>query len=484
MENNEDIWADDLLDRRSEARMLEQYLTRNYRELGGSQAYTIAVDAGFGTGKTWFLRRLGRSLALNHPVAFIDAWMDDTADQPLTALMVAIEDAIEPLLAAASASNPVTKAWTRVKQERWTLARIASVGLLKRAAGFAITQQGVDAMTEAMGKEAAEKAADDNAEAIESVIDQLADTFARKEADAFRERRLSIDRFKQKLGFVIQGLQALGNRAHAPVFVIIDELDRCRPTYAVRLLEEVKHLFAVPGLIFIYGMHGEALGHSIKALYGSEFPADHYLRRFIRRRYQLVEQPLVRMIEVKIASGPLATADILLPRLDQPQGVSQTPLALLIDRYMRANELRARDIDPLFDLLNNFVRLWEGSGPIHGIPLLQQAIALVGNLREPIAPGLTVYPNTNVGMPLSTLSEHYKSWGGKVIDQVRLAGNADAGYSWLYSCLIQESNAIPDRERSINRPSWSAYGERIKQLGRIQMLTLEGTAEGAIDLTR
>lgn len=75
----------------------------------------------------------------------------------------------------------------------------------------------------------------------------------------------------------------------AKVVIIIDELDRCRPTYAIELLERVKHLFDASGVVFILGIDRRQLNHSIRSLYGSEFDATGYLRRFIDLDYRLPE---------------------------------------------------------------------------------------------------------------------------------------------------------------------------------------------------
>ncbi len=54
--------------------------------------------------------------------------------------------------------------------------------------------------------------------------------------------------------------------AQLPIVFFVDELDRCRPAYAIRVLERIKHLFAVPGISFVIGMNREQLGHAIKAV--------------------------------------------------------------------------------------------------------------------------------------------------------------------------------------------------------------------------
>ena len=65
-----------------------------------------------------------------------------------------------------------------------------------------------------------------------------------------------------------------------PLVVMIDELDRCRPSYAVELLEVAKHLFSVDHIVFVLAVNRSELAHAIRALYGGGFDAKGYLRRF------------------------------------------------------------------------------------------------------------------------------------------------------------------------------------------------------------
>ena len=64
-----------------------------------------------------------------------------------------------------------------------------------------------------------------------------------------------------------------------PLVFIIDELDRCRPTFSIELLERVKHIFDIPGIVFVFGINRDELCHSIKSVYG-EIESGIYLRRF------------------------------------------------------------------------------------------------------------------------------------------------------------------------------------------------------------
>lgn len=71
------------------------------------------------------------------------------------------------------------------------------------------------------------------------------------------------------------------------LIIFIDELDRCNPQYAVKLLERVKHYFNHPKVVFVVSYNKAELQHSIKTLYGSEFSADKYLERFFDYEFGL-----------------------------------------------------------------------------------------------------------------------------------------------------------------------------------------------------
>ena len=82
-----------------------------------------------------------------------------------------------------------------------------------------------------------------------------------------------------------------------PLVVVIDELDRCRPSYAVELLKAAKHLFAVDGVVFVLALNRSELSHSIGALYGGKFDATGYLRRFIDVDFRLPDPDRAAFID-------------------------------------------------------------------------------------------------------------------------------------------------------------------------------------------
>ena len=74
-----------------------------------------------------------------------------------------------------------------------------------------------------------------------------------------------------------------GNR----LVVFIDELDRCSPNFAIRLLERIKHYFFKVNITFVLSVNTHELQNTVKQYYGNEFDAFRYLDRFFDIRISL-----------------------------------------------------------------------------------------------------------------------------------------------------------------------------------------------------
>lgn len=69
--------------------------------------------------------------------------------------------------------------------------------------------------------------------------------------------------------------------------LFIDELDRCRPEYAIRLLSDIKCLFENERVIVVYSADLEQLANALEGLYGNNFSTQKYLERFYDRRFEM-----------------------------------------------------------------------------------------------------------------------------------------------------------------------------------------------------
>ncbi len=71
--------------------------------------------------------------------------------------------------------------------------------------------------------------------------------------------------------------------------VFVDELDRCRPDYAINYLETIKHVFDVHGLVLVLAVDYHQLENSAKALFGARLKFADYFRKFVQRTITLPE---------------------------------------------------------------------------------------------------------------------------------------------------------------------------------------------------
>lgn len=217
----------------------------------------IALDGGWGSGKTWFLKRWIAAHRLeNHGRAttvYFDAFSHDFMDDPLIALTGAIGDRLP--------KKAETKIWRRVKAAAAKLARpTGRIGLAVATGGVtAVAGPLIDAAAEAASKE------------IETAAEEF---WAREDG-----RRAAMDQLRAAL--IDLTMAETDGADTIPLVVVVDELDRCRPDYALALLEVVKHFFSVPNVHFVLGVNLEALAHSVRARYGSGIDAERYLRRFV-----------------------------------------------------------------------------------------------------------------------------------------------------------------------------------------------------------
>ena len=238
----------------------------------------FGIDADWGNGKTTFLRMLHRHLVTNGvPVVRFNAWESDYVSDPFTAIATELTDGLG---AKEDESDPKTRAKTDTGLKQATKAVIK--------ARWPAILRSLLAEVPVAGK------------ALEEIVDSFADSFVDDRISAYREARKSVEEFSGAVEDMARVVA--GNREHPLLVVMIDELDRCRPTYAVELLEVAKHLFSVNGVVFVIAVNRAELAHSVQALYGSGFDAKGYLGRFFDVDFRLPDPDRSRFIKETIRS--------------------------------------------------------------------------------------------------------------------------------------------------------------------------------------
>ena len=220
---------------------------------------SIAIDGQWGCGKSFFVKQAKALLEYYNPqiktadIAIVDAaqlelthsflpiyydaWANDNANDPFLSLIHTI----------ATDNNVLSE--DRLKGQ---------VPFLKKAAAF------VDMICDTNIKEFYEQ---------KDADDLLAEI--KKQKDFERTIHEFLDSCKPEVA--------------DRIVIFIDELDRCRPSFAVQLLERVKHYFSYEDVTFVLSINSAELEHTIRAFYGQDFDAHRYLDRFFDYRVELPE---------------------------------------------------------------------------------------------------------------------------------------------------------------------------------------------------
>lgn len=223
----------------------------------------LAIDAAWGNGKTTFLNIWAQYLQnQGFPIIKFNAWETDFSGDPFVALSKELTGGL--------------KEYTHESMAQ-TIEETTKAVLLSAVPG--LIQLGAAGIP---------------------VVGQALASYAEGRLSAYQQAKESVPEFRRALQKMTVDVST--SKGGRPLIVMIDELDRCRPSYAVELLEVAKHLFAVGHIVFVLAVNRSELAHSIKALYGNEFDAQGYLRRFFDVDFVLPAPDRTAFIKEMLAS--------------------------------------------------------------------------------------------------------------------------------------------------------------------------------------
>lgn len=281
------LFPKDRLNRAKYAEFLTGYLSSQgfdpSRTDEEKRNYVINLNSGWGAGKTFFLKRWEKDLANHYPVVYVDAWQKDYSDDPLMTVFSAI---ISSLRKQSGKDSDLIKVPPKI------------LGLLKAAApglarGISKKVIGVD-LLDLLGNSDTGDNSDETKPIDLSNAASEAVSYLLKEHDS---KGKAIDSLKKA---VLEWVKVTVNAKELsfPAFILIDELDRCRPSYAIEMLETIKHIFDIPGVVFVVATDTEQLQHVVKSVYGIGFDARLYLGRFFNSRFSLKSPDLSNFLDV------------------------------------------------------------------------------------------------------------------------------------------------------------------------------------------
>ncbi|QDT34978.1 KAP family P-loop NTPase fold protein [Thalassoglobus polymorphus] len=247
----------------------------NRREFGNSlkslfcnvsENVVLCVDAPWGDGKTTFAKMwIADLLKDDKQCIYFDAFQHDYSADPLVAFSAEIIRLVEEQF---EDSNTIQV----LKEDFKKKAKRIAANLITAGARF-----GIKALTLGIIK-------DTDIEAFESIKEDIAEDSSNAISSmigaAFDEYVAS----KELVAEFHEKLSALGNALKEeqsfPLLIVVDELDRCRPDFALSLIERTKHLFATENVSFLLMANIKQLESSVKYVYGNDVDATNYLQKF------------------------------------------------------------------------------------------------------------------------------------------------------------------------------------------------------------
>ena len=242
----------------------------------------MVIDGGWGTGKTEFCKKLIRFMQEQHrdyqPV-YIDAFRSDHSGEPLLALLAEIIKSCTPEDTDGQSSE--RKRLTR------EISKLVKFGIKTGANALShyFLKQSMDDLAEKFRQITSdEQEAKNVAETVTDVAAKITDYTIDATVEALLKEQIEAEKNLETLKACLTELAV-----DKPIILFIDELDRCRPDYAVDMLEVIKHVFDIENVKVVLVTNTKQLHAAINHRYGAEVDAQKYLDKFLKYSFALPE---------------------------------------------------------------------------------------------------------------------------------------------------------------------------------------------------
>lgn len=339
---NNEPFKDDLLDRYELAFSWQEKLLKKGHHL------VMAVNAEWGMGKSYFARNWECLLLKNDfPVCYIDAFEYDFTDDPFMVISSSIMEVLKH-------NNSFTE-FEEISKYLNTLFRAFKNNTLNSLGSIVegVTQVSLGAVNTAGNN----YLIDGLAKVTGSIVNIFTDSF--KEAaksdvnpvSKLTQADITYHHVVQVFKILLEKkVQELVDDKDKPLIVMVDELDRCKPTFAIEFLEKLKHLFNISNIIFVLFINEGELDKAISHTYGVD--GKNYLGKFINLNLMLRDnENNERLIETETYIKSLfkfSTIPTVTSGTDMFDRILTNPLHSLLVSLSRRFSLSLRDINHLY----------------------------------------------------------------------------------------------------------------------------------------
>lgn len=246
--------------------------TNLIKSLDGSKV--ISIEAGFGRGKTFFRRAWEKQLrSTGETVIVVDVLQSDHSGDPIVTLLGALVDAV-----------PKTNK-EKARRALESAKKIGAIGM--RTAAKVVLRSGADEIIDAFSEGATDALGDFTS--LEKIVAEFGEGMSKAAgqliASQLAAEHVRTKELPQQLELLKNALlqDAEGER----VVVIVDELDRCHPNYALAFLESMKLVFSHSGFVFCLMVNADYLERLAKHRFGASSEDEKYLDKFVDIRLSL-----------------------------------------------------------------------------------------------------------------------------------------------------------------------------------------------------
>ncbi|MFH4528128.1 KAP family P-loop NTPase fold protein [Vibrio diabolicus] len=307
----------------------------------GTCGYVANLNGAWGTGKTFFVDNWCTKLSEQGYVSVkIDAWESDYLNDPLAIVTAEILTQLKKR----SGREDFAEKEKQIFSAGWKLAK-NFLPVLTMALGKHYLGKDYESLLKEIGV-SVKGTIDDKSAPAPDFGDFGKEMFATHDKHQLFKRA-----FISNLSDLVQDACEISGKPK--VYVFIDELDRCRPTYAIEMLEVVKHLFDIPNMVFVLSTDTTQLECSIKAVYGEQFDSEEYLSRFFQRRLSLSKPDYLTFIRSQnLFSQVEFNPDLIYPSvcIDTAQEMFAIICEINSVSYRRAEQISARIESALINL--------------------------------------------------------------------------------------------------------------------------------------
>ena len=292
--------------------IMEKGTSSPIEDMGQKGSYPISLNALFGNGKTTFLKMFEHFIKTekqqNYEVLFINAWESDFYNEPVIAILSKLASKLDQKNKPShrhsreehhsrTRGNPGFDNLTDDPSHRHSRERgnpekqfpVSSISKIKEVAGILashkITQAGWNILTQLAQSKAGVNISEvkkvyqsESSKNLQNESQKQWSVLGENVLNEFNQRKQAIKTVKEII---------VEHTNQKKLLIIVDELDRTRPDYAVHFLEDMKHFFDIENVVFLVAVNRQQMEATVKCLYGQGLNFDGYYSKFFKTEIDL-----------------------------------------------------------------------------------------------------------------------------------------------------------------------------------------------------